>query len=201
MRERQLCADCVEEPPRPTRADSGCDGDQGGRFGPFARFRWGPGHTGNADVEAADSGAMAFSCSINTVGVATSPSRQSSPRPPYRGTDTFFPSRSMTSISRAEPSPPHLKTTVCADAWLLWLTSRLNIHRARSLRWAKRFRDWRPPSLDYGKGRRADRRRVECLLNFIMSASDQAAITYYSTVSRTTTKDREAQSLLRKLGH
>jgi hypothetical protein len=59
----------------------------------------------------------------------------------------------------------------------------LNIHRARSLRWAKRFRDWRPPSLDYGKGRRADRRRVECLLNFVMSASDQAAITYYSTVA------------------
>jgi hypothetical protein len=59
----------------------------------------------------------------------------------------------------------------------------LNIHTARSLRWAKRFRDWRPPSLDCGKGRRADRRRVECLLNFIMSASDQAAITYYSTVA------------------
>ena len=26
---------CVEEPPRPARADSGCDGDQGGRFEPF----------------------------------------------------------------------------------------------------------------------------------------------------------------------
>jgi hypothetical protein len=38
---------------------------------------------------------MALSCSINTAGGATSPSRQSSPRsPPYRGTEIVFPSRS-----------------------------------------------------------------------------------------------------------
>ena len=83
-------------------------------------------------------------------------------------------------------SPSGLDAAWRADFNALRLTlcnGSLNIHRARSLRWAKRFRDWRPPSLDYGKGRRADRRRVECLLNFIMSASDQAAITYYSTVA------------------
>jgi hypothetical protein len=34
--QRLLHIDCVEEPPRPTRADSGCDEDQGGRFELFA---------------------------------------------------------------------------------------------------------------------------------------------------------------------
>jgi hypothetical protein len=36
LRSRLESADCVEESPRPASADSGCDGDQGGRFEPFA---------------------------------------------------------------------------------------------------------------------------------------------------------------------
>ncbi len=80
----------------------------------------GSGKTGRASIgdEATGWGsgmeATAAACSIIVVGVATSPSRQSSPRASsYRGTEILFPSRSMTSISRSESSPPHLKTTVC----------------------------------------------------------------------------------------
>jgi hypothetical protein len=37
--ERRQCADCVEEPARLTRADSGCDDHQGGRVGPLRLMR------------------------------------------------------------------------------------------------------------------------------------------------------------------